>query len=158
MDGIDMSNRNIRQGYEHWCLTAMYLIGIYLIGTQRAAPCQTSLAPENSTACRSRPWRGSSSAASSGWCLPKAVAAALTRSRPIRTAALHLSRPRNTRRQVQAHLRSRVRHAARERRRWRHRHQRVHANAAASRGRPTRRTGGPTMLPRRMRKRSSRSC
>ena len=38
----DMLSRNIRQGYDHWCLTAMYPVGIYLIGTQRAAPCPTS--------------------------------------------------------------------------------------------------------------------
>ena len=93
----------------------MYLIGIYLIGTQRAASCQQSLARENSTACRSQPWPGSSSAGSSGWCRRKVAAVTLrglTRSAP---AALHLPRPRNTRRQVQAHLRSRVRHAARKR-------------------------------------------
>ena len=99
-----MPNRNIRQGYEHWCLTAMYPIGIYLIGTQRAAPCPTSLARENSTACRSRPWQGSSSAASSGWCRRRAVAAALRGLSRSARAALHLPRSRDERRQVQAHL------------------------------------------------------
>ena len=62
-----MLSRNIRQGYEHWCLTTMYPVGIYLLGTQRAASCPLIVAPESWMACR---WPPSHSACGVVWKVP----------------------------------------------------------------------------------------
>ena len=154
-----MPNRNIRQGYEHWGLTAMYPIGIYLIGTQRAAPCRTSLAPRSSTACRSRPWPGSSRAGVV-WMVPSQSGGGGRYEVSPDPHEPHCTCPDHETHGVKCKHIYAVEYAMR-------RESDVVAHAVISDamatqrapvGRRTRRTGRRTTLRRRMRRRSSKSC